>query len=128
MARAQCAATSFSARARHLQPLPRCFASMFADYRPTRAELEAGPTVSPEVEAALAAAAENAAASLDEVEKALKHAPASATLPAVLAAAAAHAAFVRLRLLGPDATAPAEARPHVSWSALPGALRVSCRP
>lgn len=101
---------------------------MFADYRPTRAELEAGPTVSPEVEAALAAAAENAAAGLDEVEKALKHAPASATLPAVLAVAAAHAAFVRLRLLGPDATAPAEARCHVSRSALPGALRGALRP
>ena len=88
-----------------------------SDYRPTRAELAAGPTPLPGVEAALAAAAEEAAESLDELHAALSRAPTQALLPAVLAAAAAHAAFVRLRLLGPDASVPAEARPLYAWRA-----------
>jgi len=96
-----------------------------SDYRPTRAELAAGPKPLPGVEAALAAAAEEAAESLEEMHAALSRAPTQALLPAVLAAAAAHAAFVRLRLLGPDASVPAEARRPVLLVALPTCQRGS---
>jgi hypothetical protein len=86
------------------------------DYRPTRAELEGrAPKPPPDaVQRAVAAAGENVLAGWGELEDALEDAlegaPRDALLPGVLAAAGAHALYVRVALLGADAHAPVEVR------------------